>query len=38
MVKMVFAVLLLAVFLGACVTVDKRDPGYWGRYSAGNTP
>jgi uncharacterized protein YceK len=36
--KKILVILAIVLILGACQTVEKRDPGYWGRYSAGNTP
>jgi len=36
--KKIIALLLLALIFGACGTVEKREPGPWNRYSAGNTP
>jgi uncharacterized protein YceK len=36
--KKLLAVIMLILLLGSCGTVEKKDPGYWDRYSAGNTP
>jgi uncharacterized protein YceK len=36
--KKILVILALVLILGACQTVEKRDSGYWGRYSAGNSP
>jgi len=34
----ILAILVLALLIGACGTVEKKDPTYWDRYSAGNAP
>jgi uncharacterized protein YceK len=38
MMRKIIAIIILGLLLGACGTVEKRETGYWGRYSAGNTP